>query len=945
MAPMATEAVEAELLERDEELALLAELLTAVRGGEGAALVIEGSAGIGKSALIRAARERAARMDFTVLWARGTELESEFSFGVARQLLEPQLAAATPAEREALLAGAARHAEPAVGYIEAAADPATPRLDPSFAVLHGLYWLVSNLAERSPLLLAVDDVQWSDSASLRFLAFLAGRLEGLRLLIVLGARTEIREGPARLIAALRAEQTSRTVRLRPLSETATSELVRGRLGKRPEAGFAAASHRLTGGNPQLVHELFAALTGEGLELTEASVEAVASQRANRIAGPVLSRLGRLGDRAVALARAVAILGGEAPRSLAAALAGLEGDESAIAVRALTEAEILRPGDDLAFTHDIGRAAVYNDIPAGARAEGHRTAARLLEERGARHEAVAAHVVARPPDGDEMAVVQLVAAAASARSRGAPEAAIAYLERALEEDVEAEDRCEILASLGEALTIRRDQRGAAKRLYEALGLARAPERRAEIAHQLVLVLGVSSAAGRAVEILERELAALPDRQRDIGARLESDISSTRFFSLTARRAAAGHVGRFGDPDDPRMLASGAMEAALYEGDAERASALARRAVAGGHLLHAEGPDSPAVWNAGWALAYSHDLGEAIHNADEWIEDARRNGSLRAFSLTCLLRSRIAFWRGDLTGAEADARSFRDGMPRAIGAGPAFLADALIEQGRLDEAADALVPADEVRDRVGWSFFLPMYLVTSGVLAVRTGSPEAGVERLLEAGRAAGEWELATPAAVQWRPAAAEVLAALGERDRARELIAAEVESCEAYGSPMALGVALRAAGIVEGGAAGARTLARAVSVLGSSDARLEHARALVDHGAMLRRSRQAAAAREPLREGLALARACGATPLAERAHEELVASGARPRKIVRSGADALTASERRVARMAAEGMTNKEIAQALFVTVRTVEAHLYHAYQKLEISSRGELAEALEPSPG
>lgn len=149
------------------------------------------------------------------------------------------------------------------------------------------------------------------------------------------------------------------------------------------------------------------------------------------------------------------------------------------------------------------------------------------------------------------------------------------------------------------------------------------------------------------------------------------------------------------------------------------------------------------------------------------------------------------------------------------------------------------------------------------------------------------------------------------------------------------------GLVEGGANGVAALREAESVLARSEARLEHARALVALGAALRRSKRAVDAREPLRRGLAVARACGSLPLAEQAHEELTATGARPRKIVRAGAEALTASERRVAGMAADGMTNKEIAQALFVTVRTVEAHLHHAYQKLNISSRNELAAALD----
>jgi DNA-binding CsgD family transcriptional regulator len=929
------------LLERHEELEEVDALLSASRHGDGSAVVIEGSAGIGKSALIQAIRDRAASSGLVVLHARGTELESEFPFGVARQLLEPALAAAAPGERAALLSGAAQHAEPAVGVVA----PTAAGLDPSFAVLHGLFWLVSNLSERSTLLLAVDDVQWSDSESLRFLAYLTGRLEGMPIFVALGARTGPGEVQASLLAAVRGEQASRSLRLRPLSATGTAELVRARLGGESEPDFRHACHRLTGGNPQLIHELLAALAAEGLDHTAESVAEVAAMRADTIAGPLLARLGRLGEQAVSLARAVAILGSGAPPALAGALAELEPDEVENAARALVEVEILRPGGELAFTHDIGRDAVYNDMPASACADGHRAAAALLEAQGAGPEAVAAHVVARPPADDTAAVGQLLAAAASATSRGAPDAVIAYLERALEEDPATEERVGILTSLGRALTIRGDQRGAARRLYEALELARTPERRAEIAHLLVSVVAVSSAAGRAVETLERELEHLADDDQDLGLRLESDISSLGFFSLTARRVAVGHRRRFGDPDDPRMLASAAMEAALYKGTAERASELARRAVEGGRLLREEGPDSPAVWTAGWALAYSHDLETALRNADHWVDEATRNGSLRAFALTSLLRSRISYWLGDLAGAEVDARAFVEAMPAAVGAGPAFLADALVAQGRLAEAHAALVPLERARTEVGWSFFFPMLLYSFGIVMVRNGLLEPGLERLLEAGRAAAEWELAMPGPFQWRPAAAEVLATVGEREEARRLIQAELSSCECYRSPMALGIALRAAGVVETSENGAGMLARAVAVLSRSEARLERARALVELGAMLRRTHQAAAAREPLRKGLAQARSCGATPLAERAHEELTATGARPRKIVRAGAEALTASERRVARMAAAGMTNKEIAQALFITARTVESHLHHVYQKLDVSSRHQLATALGHEPG
>jgi DNA-binding CsgD family transcriptional regulator len=134
---------------------------------------------------------------------------------------------------------------------------------------------------------------------------------------------------------------------------------------------------------------------------------------------------------------------------------------------------------------------------------------------------------------------------------------------------------------------------------------------------------------------------------------------------------------------------------------------------------------------------------------------------------------------------------------------------------------------------------------------------------------------------------------------------------------------------------------AVAILAPSPARLEHARALVDLGSALRRAGSRREAREPLREGLEVARRCGAAALVEAAHEELVTAGARPRRLQFSGVESLTASERRVAEMAASGQSNREIAQALFVTVRTVENHLSRTYRKLDIGSREELPEALQ----
>jgi DNA-binding CsgD family transcriptional regulator len=141
------------------------------------------------------------------------------------------------------------------------------------------------------------------------------------------------------------------------------------------------------------------------------------------------------------------------------------------------------------------------------------------------------------------------------------------------------------------------------------------------------------------------------------------------------------------------------------------------------------------------------------------------------------------------------------------------------------------------------------------------------------------------------------------------------------------------------------LEAAVGHLAGTHARLELARARVDLGAALRRSGRRADAREPLRLGMDAAHACGAAPLAERARDELRAAGARPRRLATTGAQALTASERRVARLAADGLTNRRIAEELFVTMATVETHLRHAFRKLGIRSRDDLAAALSGEEG
>ncbi len=271
--------------------------------------------------------------------------------------------------------------------------------------------------------------------------------------------------------------------------------------------------------------------------------------------------------------------------------------------------------------------------------------------------------------------------------------------------------------------------------------------------------------------------------------------------------------------------------------------------------------------------------------------------------------------------------------------AFLIEALIERG------DTAAAWDELRKQ-GHDGELSLIWPTTPLLLARgrlraaTGDHAAAVEDLVATGKRTAAWDLANPAMTPWRSSAAVSLATIGERDEAIRLATEELELAQRWGAARATGVALRAAGIAHGDEEGLKLLANAVRNLEDAQAPVDHARALVDLGAALRRHGARSRARDHLRSGLDLAHRHGALALAEQAREELIIAGARPRRDALRGRDALTSSELRVARLAAEGNTNNEIAQLLFITPRTVEAHLTSSYAKLGISSRRELSAAL-----
>jgi DNA-binding CsgD family transcriptional regulator len=934
------------LLEREGELAAVERALAGAREGDGSAVMIRGDAGIGKTALLATAARSAREGGLTVLEARADVLESELSFGVCTQLFQRLAAEINGDDPAGLLAGAAAFARPALDQGEAL--PGVPGEDRTLPLINGLYWLCSNLADRRPLLVSVDDAHWSDVPSLRFLHFLARRLEGLAVVMLVAARPGGASGAtAEVLDALAAQAQVETIELGRLSADATTLLVEAELGE-PGPDFADACRRLSGGNPLYLRELLRAVSAEGLEPIDSHAAALSELHPRRIAESVLGRIAAVGEDGRRLADVVAVGAARLHLRDAASLAGLDRGRAAAIADALAAVAVLARGEPLAFAHPLVHAAVYEAIPGAARAALHLRVAEVMRETGAAHEVIAAHLLAAERRGGPWVIDELEAAAAAASSRGSPAAAARYLERALEEGPTGERRARLLIALGLA-EAEAGNPEAAERLAAAVELLPAPEARAGVLLGLGMTLTAQAEVARATAAYERGITEVAESEGRVARDLEALCAIGLAHDREARAAALPRIeALLADPDvdsSPTgrlLLAQAAAERGYQGGAIAELTELAARALAPGL-----NDDDPATFWVYVLAAYAYDDCDQYDAADRAIasalELARRRGSVVQASAACHPRAFVGLRRGQVASALADARTSTEGAERgwslALPSSRAVLAEAHLERGELDLAEEALrLPGgDEPWERLVSYVWL---LAARGRFELERAAPADALATLLRCGELCEQAWLTNPSVIAWRSPAALAALRLGRADQARELVEAELAIARGFGAPRAIGIAQRTLGLVLDDDEGIDALRASVATLDDSPARLEHVRTLVDLGASLRRRGERRDAREPLREALDLGRRCGATALADRALDELLAAGGRPRRHELTGAAALTPSERRVTALAAEGLSNPQIAQALFVTRRTVEQHLTNAYRKLDIGSRDELVAAL-----
>jgi DNA-binding CsgD family transcriptional regulator len=921
------------LLEREAELDAVTAALDAAAAGGGGVLAVEGPAGIGKTRLLDAARAAAAERGFRVLVARASPLEREFGFGVVRALLEPVLRTAAAADRTALLDGAARLAGPVL-------DPGGSAPPPTFATLHGIYWLLAGLAERRPLLLAVDDAHWADGPSLRALHHLARRIEDLPILLAVTARPPEAGGEtADLLEALRGEEGTILVRPRPLSAAATALLVRQVFPARVEDEFAAAVHRAGAGNPLLVDALARSLAEAGVAPVAASLDAVRDRAPGIVGAFVLPRLRHLPKSAATVARALAVLGSGPELRHLAAVAGLDPAAAAGAVEALRAAELVAGDPRPAFVHPLVAQAVADRMPAAERHQAHRRAAEELAADGAPAEAVAAHLLDVAPLRDPWVVERLRDAARAALAKGAPEPAVGYLSRALAEPPPPTLRAEVLFELGAAETHLGPTSGL-DRMAEALDATRAPADRARMSLRLARGLQTAWELPRGLAVLARAVAeadAATDLEPELRTLLEAEYIGLARSRPACRADALRRLERLLPTADPGtvagcvLLAASAVETMQVPGRTAEAVGRARAALAGVVRLDSSSFVTGVLYLATPVLAAAGDIPGAVAAAEAAVADARARGAPVELGAALGSRAEMSRRQGALLDAESDARLSLELAGNAGAAWPrrlllGTLLPVLLERGETAAAQHELDDLELDREHAA-------LLVGIGRLRLAQDRPAEALDVLTAAGARLAKRAWVHPGLLPWSTDAALACHRLGRVAEARGRAEAALVLARRYDSALASGIALRTVGQLTDDL---DALAEAASVLGETPARVEHARALVELGAGLRRANHRVAAREPLRAGLDLASRTGSTVLVRQAVEELAAAGGRPRTLRLTGLEALSPSERRVARLAADGGSNRDIAQALFVTTKTVEVHLSACYRKLGISSRAEL---------
>ncbi|ANN20348.1 LuxR family transcriptional regulator [Amycolatopsis orientalis] len=909
------------LLGRDSELATITGLFRAALHGRATSAVVVGEFGMGKSSVLTAAGELAKAAGFTVAIAAASRLETHLSGGVGRQLVEGLThAPAAP--------GSPRPRAPHVS--EVLPDHRPRDEHEQTEALDAFFRIVRDAAEQGPVFLGVDNIHLADPWSMRCLAYIRHRVEHLPVMIVLTSLIgHLQTGEVALLEM--AGCTPATIRLRGLSSQHVAEFLRVSPGRFPEE-----CREVTGGNPFLLGALRRRMV-PGMDLETAG---------SAMIGEILRVRMHEYTAAPKMLEAVAILGEDASFDLLAQLAGVDEITALEAIDKMVRVHLLSDSHLPALTYRFARNSVLADMPLATRAVSHARAARLLHEAGAPPERVAAHLLEATAVRVPWAIDILRLAARHSVVNGDPELSVRFLLRALEERLSERKRMAILLQLAHA-EFHCDPDLAPARVREAVDHIDDRETAAFVATAMILSLCCGPDARLAI-----------NSAGQFAARLDAG-GPDAVWPLLCMTYLAEAGSRLGPPPDFRDFeqqwaplndpAAQQSRSGLLALDTVRSGNSSANAVR--HFGEALSGEQPELFEQ----PYFFTLATAVL-ADEaaltdklcQVLDTKRlpwDFHVPKGALATLARGIALQAGGDLVRASVhyetlvrqfDERGATSRCPVAVLC-VARLIETSVDLGRFDVANALLEKLDFGATQ---ALFTHNYLLYArGRLRVATGEPELGYEDLRGCGRRLEHHGMRFPGFAPWRAYAVRAALELGRTDAAARLAEEDLEAAERWGAPRILGGALTTAGLVRDDDEAERLLTRAVDVLGGSTAKLALAEALIELGALQARHGQGEKAVVTLRRAAQSSRHCGARPLARRAAEALRVART-SLTIAKDNEHGLTKQEYRVAVMASQGLTNREIAEALHLTRRTVELHLSGAYRKLGITGRTELSSAL-----
>lgn len=938
------------LVGREAHLGTLAAAAADARAGQPRLILLDGPAGSGKTTLLRTALDHGGPCDgMTVLYGDCRAIDAGHGYSGVRALFAPLNLTARRSPAASLLEGSARHALPALApdRVDGGHTPGD-----TYPALNGLYWLAVNVMAERPLVLVLDDVHWCDERSLRWLDFLLRRADGLPLLVVLAQRTDSDSTAGPALTDLVAHHRPDALHLPALTAGHVEELVRSAFPQTPpHPSFVDTLTAVTGGSPLEVQRLL-----QKLRAARVSPDDAGARRITELGGRVVTSWVRevldgstAGVREVA--RALAVLGPEQPEHLAV-LAGVSTVQAEEALDVLRRASLLQP-DRTELVHDLVRAAVLDTAGPAALTALRTRAAQLLSDVGRSPEQIAGQLLLLPRVDQPWMTAVLLDAAAQAEQRGAPEAAVRYLERVMET---GPDTPEVRMRLAGVLSETEPARSLTL-LHEALALAGDVRTRAAVAVRLGLTCLRVQRSPEGTRVLTEALDVLRDEvgtdpepaDRELVTLVESALlivgADEKSTLPDVRERAARITPPPGDtPAQRQQLAMLTVLTAMSGRSAVQSVHQARRALR-----------SPGVALGTWsllpaslALSLADETTEALDALEAVLRDSRRDASVWTYVLALSTRAVVHLDRGGIPQALADAQTALDlldeghwgegaTMPQTV------CALALTERGEPGRAEEVLDTVKRPRiEAFAWEYH--WYLMARARARRALGDPESALDLLRTCGDSLAGAGLANPVLAPWWLDAACLLVETGRPDEARTVADHGAGPAERWGTARALGYAALARGVATPGPEGTARLREAVGRLADSPARADHARALLLLGRALLADGAPREGREHLRDAVALARRCGCMALARQARDELVAAGGRMREVTPSPLDMLTGTERTVAALVASGASNRQAAESLFVTVRTVELHLTSVYRKLGIGRRSDLADALREDP-